>query len=111
MERSSKTQRFIRINIYFGAAETDILGLISGVGKGKARASRIKDLIRLGGTAEILIKHGGQTEHQIGHDMSQIARSPTTREAPTMDQDVDETSSQLTSHTLLDALNLDWSER
>lgn len=79
----------------------DILDLISGAGKGKARARRIKELIRLGGTAEILIRHGRQTGHTTGHVLRQTA---------TKDKDVDETSSPLISHSLLEALNLEWSE-
>lgn len=79
------------------------------MGKGKARARRIKELIRLGGTAEILIKHGRQTEQQTGQDLAQATRPGSTPDAPTTDVDV--TSSPLTSHSLLDALNLDWSDR
>lgn len=91
--------------------ETDILGLISGVGKGKARARRIKELIRLGGTAEILIEHGRQTKHQTGQDLPQTATHASAPNEPTKDKDVDASSSPLISHALLEALNLDWGER
>lgn len=110
MERRSKTNGCIRVNIYVSAAESDILDLISGVGKGKARARRIKDLIRLGGTAEILIRHGRQTGHPTGHVLQQTATNVSAANQPNKDNDVDETSSPLISHSLLEALNLEWSE-